>query len=125
MKRHAALQKLSREHHPALVFSLRIARADEAAGASLAAAVPEFFARELAPHFADEEAHVLPRLAAAGEADLVALVERTLDEHARLRELSQRLAAGDLACLKDFGLALSDHVRFEERELFPAAEPWL
>ena len=122
MKRHAALQKLSREHHSALVFSLRIARADEAAGASLAAAVPEFFARELAPHFADEEAHVLPRLAAAGER---ALVERTLAEHARLRELSQRLAAGDLACLKDFGLALSDHVRFEERELFPAAEPCL
>jgi hypothetical protein len=76
VKRRPALRQLSREHHGALVLALRITKAGDAtAVARLMATVPDVFARELEPHFRDEEADLLPGLAAAG-AD--ALVRRTL-----------------------------------------------
>lgn len=123
MKRSPALQQLSREHHPALVLASRIAKAGDAVAVDeLLRRVPEVFARELAPHFAQEEAMLLPRLAAAGAGDLVA---RTLDEHRRMYELLAAIETGDGTALKVFGELLQAHVRFEERELFVAAEALL
>ena len=120
MKRRPALRQLSREHHGALALALRITRAGDATTvARLMATVPDFFTLELEPHFRDEEAHLLPGLAAAGAH---ALVRRTLEEHHRLRGLAARVAAGDAASLSQFGEALRAHVRFEEHELFPTAE---
>ncbi len=122
MRRRPALRELSREHHGALVLALRISKADDRGTQSLLTSVPELFARELEPHFQAEEKGLLPRLAEAGGQ---ALVERTLEEHREMRELVSRIAAGDGASLKTFGLALRAHARFEERELFPAAEALL
>ena len=123
MKRSPALQQLSRQHHPALVLALRIAKADDAAVlAELLAAVPAVFRDELAPHFAAEEATLLPRLAVAGAGDLVA---RTLAEHERMHALVAAIEAGDGVALKNFGELLQAHVRFEERELFVVAEALL
>ena len=123
MKRQPALQKLSREHHSALVLSLRIARlGDGAAPDDLLASVSQLFQAELEPHFQEEEADLLPRLTAAGQGELVA---RTLEEHRQLRELAAAMALGDRGSLKPFGKALGEHVRFEERELFVAAEACL
>ena len=120
MKRRAALLKLSREHHAALVLGQRIAKAQDAASINdLMEWVPTVFRNELEPHFRAEEAALLPRLEAVGES---ALRRRTLDEHRLLRELAARIAAGDRHSLKPFGLALNAHVRFEERELFAVAE---
>lgn len=120
MKRRPALLQLSRDHHTALVLAKRIAAAhDDDAIDALIATVPGTFAHELEPHFQAEEGDLLPRLQAAGEA---ALVARTLDEHRLLRALADRIGAGDRASLAPFGLALHDHVRFEERELFITAE---
>lgn len=120
MKRRAALLQLSRDHHTALVLAQRIARAaDETAVATLMTTVPATFSREIEPHFLCEEGGLLPRLEAAGKGGLV---RRTLEEHRTLRELVARIAAGDRTCLKAFGSALHDHVRFEERELFAVAE---
>ncbi|HET6720832.1 MAG TPA: hemerythrin domain-containing protein [Rhodocyclaceae bacterium] len=122
MKRNDSLLKLSREHHGALVLAKRAqgfgpTRSD-AADAFMAQLVATF-AGELEPHFQDEENTLLPALQAAGEN---ALVERTLAEHAELRGLIDAIAQRDLAALPRFGSALAAHVRFEERELFPAAE---
>jgi hypothetical protein len=123
VKRRPALRQLSREHHGALVLALRITRAGDAtAVAHLMATVPDVFAREFEPHFGDEEAHLLPGLAAAGAH---ALVRRTQEEHHRLRGLVARIAAGDAASLGQFAEALRAHVRFEEHELFVAAETLL
>jgi len=120
VKRRPALRELSREHHGALVLALRITRASDATTvAHLMSTVPDVFARELEPHFRDEETHLLPGLAAAGAH---ALVRRTLEEHHLLRGLAAHVAAGDAASLSQFGKALRAHVMFEERELFPAAE---
>ena len=123
MKRRPALRQLSREHHGALVFALRITKASDATTlAHLMETVPDFFAQELEPHFRDEEASLLPHLAAAG-AD--ALVRRTIDEHWALRELVDRIATGDPTSLTEFAQALRAHVRFEEHELFATAEALL
>lgn len=90
MKRRAALLRLSREHHAALVLTQRIERAgDAAATGALMKSVPAIFRCELDPHFRAEESTLLPRLHAAGETELV---ERTLEDHGALR--TARFVAG-------------------------------
>jgi hemerythrin-like domain-containing protein len=120
MKRSPALIKLSREHHTALSLALRIERGGDAAAlAALQVKVPTIFREELEAHFQEEERSLLPQLLLAGEA---ALVNRTLAEHRQLRQLVDRIAAGDVASLPAFAEQLRVHVRFEERELFMVAE---
>lgn len=123
MKRHQTLQDLSREHHTALKLALAARRAATSGNPReilvSATACAEVFATHLEPHFVVEETKLLPAMLQAGEA---ALVERTLLEHATLRELVQRLAGADAAVLLSFADLLSAHVRFEERELFEVAQ---
>lgn len=122
MKRSPALVELSREHHTALVLAKRaqaFGGERSAASDAFAAKLLDTFRHELAPHFRAEEAGLLPALLNAGE---TALVERTLAEHVELQALATRIAEHEVAALADFGKALAAHVRFEERQLFPAAE---
>ena len=123
MKRHPALQALSREHHGALVLALACTRAASSGNDEKIHAACERVARQfdtdLEPHFRQEETALLPLLQNAGQNELV---RRTLDEHAHLRALARQLSERDTSCLKEFGEALSGHVRFEEQKLFPAAE---
>ena len=81
--------------------------------------VRRVFTAELEPHFRIEEEHLLPALLASGER---ALVERTLSDHAALRGHLTAAEAGQGERLRAFGAALEAHIRFEERELFPAIE---
>lgn len=123
MKRHAALQQLSREHHTALKLA-RLARfasdsGNPAAIAEAAKTISRQFQDEIDAHFAKEERDLLPALEALGETELV---RRTLAEHLEMRTLKQDLSQADGATLARFGKLLYDHVRFEERELFEAAQ---
>ena len=126
MKRHQTLQDLSREHHTAHTLALAARRAatsgDPRQVLASATACAEVFATHLEPHFVVEETTLLPAMAEAGEG---ALVERTLREHAALRELVQRLSGADASDLLGFADLLSAHVRFEERELFEMAQATL
>jgi hemerythrin-like domain-containing protein len=81
-------------------------------------AIAEAFAADIGPHFEVEEQHLLPPLEAAGEEQLAL---RTWSDHRRLRALLGR-AGDDRDRLQQFGQLLREHVRFEENELFPAAE---
>lgn len=123
MKRHPALQDLSREHHDALKIArhgrLAALSGDAAAVAAYGAHVARSFDSEMEPHFREEESELLPFLAAAGENDLV---WRTLAEHAELRALAAALRQAEAATLLRFADLLAAHVRFEERELFEAAQ---
>ncbi len=126
MKRHAALQQHSREHHIALKMA-RLARfaADSGASAAIvqaAAEIVEQYLEFMEAHFRDEEEGILRQLKAIGQD---ALVERTLTEHVRLRQLGLALQHPDGARLAEFGSLLTDHVRFEERELFETAQELL
>jgi hypothetical protein len=125
VKRHVALVRLSREHHAALVLAKRAQRlAGEAgiAATTFAAGIEARFAAELEPHFRVEETRLLPAMISGGA---IELVERTSAEHAELRDLARRLGAGDIALVARFAELLAAHVRFEEGELFPAAETML
>ena len=123
MKRHPDLLQLSREHHGALKLA-RDARRTAASGdarevAALAQRVVQVFPVELDPHFCVEEQGILLLLAQAGQHELVA---RTLADHAELRRLVQALATPDADSLLRFADLLGAHVRFEEREVFEAAQ---
>jgi hemerythrin-like domain-containing protein len=126
MQRHEWLQDLSREHHLALRLALAARRAvaagDPAQVRATASLCADAFGNDLEPHFMREENDVLPLLAQAGAA---ALVERTLNEHDEMRRLAARLDEADPATLERFGELLGAHVRFEEHELFEAAQTLL
>lgn len=119
MKRDPRLHGLSSDHHHALVLARRLLRAtaQQRRDPVRIEQVRERLERELAPHFAVEEELLLPALRAAGETEAV---ERTLAEHRTLR--SALCEPGETDRLARFAELLTEHVRFEERELFPLCE---
>ncbi len=123
MKRIPALQPLSREHHTALTLAKACERAaqsrDEERVGKTCQRVLQAFSDELEPHFQIEEQSLLPLLLSAGN---TALEQRTLEDHRQLRALLSGLRRNDIETLGSFGKLLTEHVRFEERELFPALE---
>ncbi|MDT7856517.1 hemerythrin domain-containing protein [Rubrivirga sp. S365] len=122
MNRSAALEPLSHDHHEGLAFVARLRRARRAGEdpAPLAADVGTFWRGHLVPHFEEEEAYVLPVLE-RGAPDLAAQMVR---EHRAIRALAEAAEAAPAAWdrLDAFADALAGHIRFEEREAFPAAE---
>lgn len=125
MKRIPALQSLSREHHTALTLAKACERAvqshDEQVGKTCQR-VLQAFSAELEPHFQIEEQSWLPLLHSAENRPLE---QRTLEDHRQLRALLDGLRKNDAKALGSFGKLLVEHVRFEERELFPALESLL
>lgn len=119
MKRAEALQPLSHDHYEGLQLAARLRKAlradDDLTG--WPDAIAAFWRDHLAPHFADEEVTVLPVLE-AGAPDLAAQMTR---EHAAIGRLVREIDASPDA-LGAFADALAAHIRFEEREAFPAAE---
>lgn len=126
MKRSAALQPLSREHHTALTLAKTCEQAaqsgDEALVNETCERVIEAFFDELEPHFCFEEQSLLPLL---HNPENLPLAQRALAEHQHLRVLLDGLRRNDTGALGNFGKCLSAHVRFEERELFPVLESLL
>jgi len=127
MKRSAELRDLSEDHHRGLIQArhLRLACAGRRA---VDRTVAEFLAAwrdELGPHFRAEEEVLLPHFAGAAPVD-DPLIVRTLVEHVALRRAARSLegASGERrrALAGELGRALEAHIRFEERELFPAVE---
>lgn len=119
MERIQALRRLSSDHHTGLVLARRLRGMDAASEIDRERTwvdLKQRFAEELDPHFRLEEVGVLPALQAVGEG---ALVERTLAEHRAMRD---RIEQGGPADLETFATLLSDHIRFEETELFATAQ---
>jgi hemerythrin-like domain-containing protein len=123
MKRHPALQTLSRDHHQALVLAQLLRRANDSAAGEAQAAFLQFWRSEGELHFRVEEEVLLPRFARAGGSRSAA-VARVLVDHAEIRLRALRLQGGaaSSAVLKELGELLAEHVRLEERDLFPAIE---
>ncbi len=89
-----------------------------------AATLAAFFERHLRQHFRIEEEIVFPpACSAGGEAEI--LVAQLLDEHRQMAGLVERLAVNPqvtAAELAAFGQLLNDHIRLEDRQLFPLME---
>jgi iron-sulfur cluster repair protein YtfE (RIC family) len=127
MKRSAELRVLSVQHHHGLVAAQRLR---QAAGGKmpLAQAVTQFLEAwqdEIQPHFRAEEEILLPAFARMVPPD-DPLIARTLTEHVALRravrELERAGVGSQQALAREIGQSLDDHIRFEERVLFPAIE---
>jgi len=126
-RRHEELIPLSHGHHHGLVMSLRIRRelaraaSDAEALRQLACALISFFESDLAPHFAAEEEGLFPIM----EANLgrLELLEELRKEHERFRAWIEELRnSASAETLREFGALLHDHIRKEERILFPIFE---
>ena len=120
MKRQAALIPLSREHHDALSYARRAVEATPGAEAdAVRQRTLAFWGECIAAHLAVEENSLLPALTAAGAGREAA---RAQAQHDQLRALAARLHDGDHGALAEWGAAMREHVRYEERELFPLAQ---
>jgi hemerythrin-like domain-containing protein len=121
MKRHPALHPLSHDHHQALFVAQRLRRD------APAEAVPrflEFWTEHGRRHFQIEEEILFPAWAEAASGYEEEMVVRALRDHHAIRAAARRLAGGadDPGELRELGERLDAHVRFEEREMFPAIE---
>ena len=96
IKRSEQLAPLSRDHHEGLLFVWKI---------------------HLQEHFKEEEQILAPSILGNE------LVKRMLDEHQNIEALIQiNENIADEILLGQLADAVNDHIRFEERELFPYAE---
>lgn len=121
MKRDEALRPLSREHLNAL-HAAKVLRE----GNDLEAVTEVFFdfwESQGRHHFRIEEEVLLPHWAKGAEIDRPA-VSQMLEEHLAIRREALRMKAGEVSLeeAQELGRLLHDHVRFEERRLFPVIE---
>ncbi len=124
MKRSEALAILSREHHQALFVAQKLRRATEESAAAERQRFLEFWEGHGRRHFQLEEDLLLPAYARHGDAR-DPLVLRVLADHVEIRAAAGQVARQPRVtpdALEELGHALSEHVRLEERELFPLIE---
>ena len=123
MKRTPALQPLSRDHHQALFVAQKLRRASAGTASEAQDAFLAFWRSHGRHHFRCEEEILLPAYAGYGD-PRHPLVLRVLAEHVVIRHAADQLKGSEspLEALQELGVQLADHVRLEERELFPLIE---
>jgi len=136
MKRHDSFVPLSREHHEGLLLATRLQQGRNALlrlwSHDLfwqAEYVVRFFDDRLRNHFQTEEDCIFPLAEKYLPADRKPIVHQLLEEHKELEELAGLLRHPEekkLECtLTRFGKLLEEHIRSEERMLFPLCEEYL
>lgn len=125
MKRSEALIPLSHDHHHALFVSklLRDAAEGKDEPGKAVEAFEDYWVKEGVLHFRVEEEVLLPNSGLEGPSADEG-VARMLDGHLEIRRLAARVLGGEASpgVLMELGTSLFDHVRFEERDLFPRIE---
>ena len=124
MKRDAALVSLSRDHHQALAVAQKLRRATAETADEARSALLAYWRQHGRVHFRLEEEVLLPAYAGYGDGHHP-LVARALCDHVVIRHRIERIndrPAPDPAELQRLGAELSEHVRFEERQLFGEIE---
>jgi hypothetical protein len=118
VKRHPALEQLSRDHHHALVVARELKRANSETAERAREAFLDYWRSDGADHFREGEEILLPAFTAYADPDQP-VVARVLIDHVRIRRLADEIAgsAGRLETLRSASEALERHVRREEREL--------
>ena len=120
IKRSKELAPLSREHHDGLLFAWKIKQglANGTPIETLCSYTRWFWLNHIKPHFKDEEKVLVKFLPEDN-----ALVRQMFKEHAQIRDLLLSLdKEPDPASFQELAELLSDHIRFEERQLFAYAE---
>lgn len=107
MKRHPALEPFSRDHNDGLILARGLQLSREGADEAFRRAWED----ELQDHFAEEERLLAPLVDSVMRDQLIA-------EHRAIEDLMGKLPESRL----ELGQALHEHIRWEERVLFPAIE---
>lgn len=124
LKRHPALQPLSRDHYVGLVQAQHLIKAAHGSDIDRRTAIREFvdaWHGDIVVHFDDEE-RLLPDLLDE------AAKKQLLEEHGRLRALAaeaderRRQVDPGAEWVRELGRLLNDHIRWEERELFSSVQ---
>ena len=124
MRRNAALEALSRDHHLALVVAQKLERATVDTAPMARQAFLSYWASDGRHHLHSEEEVLLPTAARHLDTHDES-VDRVLVEHVELRRRAADLEANPdppLHVIRALGELLRDHVRYEERVLFGLIE---
>lgn len=115
LKRHKALQPLSREHHHGLLlcWKIRAGIQKKVATTRIQTYADWFFETHLIPHFEIEEAHIFSLLNKNHEG-----VQQALTDHNHIKNLFSETAK-TTETLQIIEETIVKHIRFEERILFP------
>lgn len=120
VKRNENLVVLSHEHHHGLVFCSRLKKANKANEQVLKSFVKEFYDAHLTSHFESEERLLLPLLHDKK------IAAQFLSEHDQIRKRIQAISENQNKNVKKdvlkLGTLINDHIRFEERTMFPWLE---
>ena len=129
IKRHNALQPLSRDHHQGLILAQQLKK-----GAPQYKGMPStlegkkeytqsFYNIELGNHFKNEENILFPFVKGKNE-DVDKLIVEIISEHRKMEALINDLEKTDNleSVLDELGWLLEKHIRKEERELFVEIE---
>ncbi|MEC7264056.1 MAG: hemerythrin domain-containing protein [Bacteroidota bacterium] len=114
IKRHKALQGVSREHHHGLLlcWKIRTGLSKKVAPERIKTYVDWFFMTHLIPHFELEETYIFPILGMGNPK-----IKKALREHRRL----VRLFTSNVDLIRrlvQIEEELEQHIRYEERQLF-------
>ena len=118
IKRHEALQDLSRDHHEALLvcFKIRQGLKADVQPERIMSYLRHFYQQHLLNHFREEEEILFPVIG-----NTHPMVQTALEQHKRLRELFTSEVESEPQ-LQEIEKLLKEHVRFEERQLFNEIE---
>ncbi len=126
MKRSYALETLSWEHHNGLVLAFRLEQGiqHQVAFQELKKYLLHVWQTALQSHFTIEEIYlIVPDFPES----IAPLVNRMLADHQKLLTLVEQIKGLNkktelLTVIEQFCETLKNHIRFEERELYPAIE---
>lgn len=118
MKRDRNLVALSRDHHHGLLLGWKIRQGlkNNVSPILIAEYILYFYQAALLPHFGEEEQQILTLLDDDNEMKL-----KTIDDHRKISRLINSLNSGraDSVSFLEIASTLDEHIRFEERQLFP------
>ncbi len=121
IKRSKELVYLSRDHHDGLLlcWKIRTGLRNNIQPERIAAYVIDYMHNELEEHFREEEFYVYPLLPKTDK-----LIQLAISQHSSLRVRVLQLSGNrtDTALLTAIAEELDEHIRYEERELFPYIE---
>ncbi len=132
MKRHPALYQLSHDHHQGLILAQQLKK-DAPRYKGLPSTLDRkkdyaisFYNNELVKHFEDEEKILFPS-AIKSDDEIASLVKEVISEHRKIESLINDLKKNDdvVGLLDELGRLLENHIRKEERKLFPKMEETL
>ncbi|GIP34476.1 hemerythrin domain-containing protein [Paenibacillus sp. J2TS4] len=131
LSRHEAMRPLSRHHHHALVMVLNIRKtltnegtAEDKAVKALRAKLLQFWETGGQEHFREEEEILLPAYSRYAPIHQEEIIEMLM-EHVQIRALIAAISdeEGDLVVhMRKLSEVLEQHVRREERVIFPMME---